>query len=158
MCGGGIFPSSEQKEGVSLASHSIWILDMMKPIETLIHLGTDRYDSSRSSLCSDIDECICHAIAAELSRAVAVFQRVTIMHRENVPGLCKEGTGMASWQGRHWVSHCLADCARLVRNDIVCFPDVEERHADFKVRNVSRSRNMSDRSKELQSVTFSFPW
>ena len=106
----------------------------------------------------DIDDRICHSIAAEISRAIAVFQRVTIMHRENLPRLYHEGSGMACWQGPHWLPHRLADRARLVRKDIVCFPDVEERHADFKVRNISRSRNMWDRSNELQSVTFSFPW
>ena len=158
------FSAAQQDEWDSFAAHLILVVDTMKPIESLLHLGDggyfdkDLFDPLRGALWTDIDDCICHSIAAEISRAIAVFQRVTIMHRENLPRLYHEGSGMACWQGPHWLPHRLADRARLVRKDIVCFPDVEERHADFKVRNVSRSRNMSDRSNELQSVTFSFPW
>ena len=154
------FPASQQKEWVSLAHHLILIVDAMKPLQKLLSLGADGYfekdafDSLEGSLSNDIDECICHAIAAEISRAVAVFQRVTIMHRDSLPGLYWKRTGMASWQGRHWIPDRLVEAARLWRRDIVRFQDTQPRHAAFKVRYESRSRS----SNELQSVTFSFPW
>lgn len=156
------FSAARQDEWDSLASHLILVVDTMKSIQTLIDLGDDGYfqkklyDPLQGALCTDIDECICHSIAAAISRAVAVFQRVTIMHRGKLPGFYNNGT--TSWQGHHWLPDRLAHCARSSRNDMVFFPEEQERHAEFIIRTESRSRSSSDRSNELQSVTFSFPW
>ena len=143
-----------------MAGHLVVVVDTLTSVNNILMLAVDGYFrveyvnpllDGQEKQCAEQE--LLYAIVSILSYAVAVFERVTFVHRNKLPSLYWKDGGMGEWQTGAWFPDQLAKSARDCREDTVDLSDIRKnRWVEFAVKNKEVVAN------QLHLVVFSYDW